>query len=216
MTELTKILIVANGQIEDSDWLSGECENADTVIAVDGGSMSLRQVDCIPDIYFGDSDSVTDLTKRWLVNNSVKMNLYGKDKDETDLELALLDTAIEGQSIRIAAGFGGRVDHELGNIFLLQHPDLVGADICLVSPTQQVRIVEGLWNWEGQAGDLVSVIPIEKSCLVKTTSGLKWPLENEILELGKPRGISNIMTESRAHIDIESGSVIWIHTSEAE
>jgi len=76
--------------------------------------------------------------------------------------------------------------------------------------------IDTSWSWVGKIGDLVSVIPIEKSCSIKSTSGLKWPIQNEILEFGKPRGISNVMTESRAQVDIESGSIIWILTSEAE
>jgi thiamine pyrophosphokinase len=66
---------------------------------------------------------------------------------------------------------------------------------------------------EGQPGELVSLLPVGGDAEGVQTSGLAWPLKGETLRFGFSRGVSNEMTSSQARIEVESGTLLVIHTS---
>ena len=63
---------------------------------------------------------------------------------------------------------------------------------------------------EGEAGDLVSLIPVGGPVQGITTSGLRWPLTDGGLAPGSTRGISNEMTETEATVAVEDGSLLVV------
>ena len=45
-----------------------------------------------------------------------------------------------------------------------------------------------------------------------TTSGLKYPLTNEKLSSGTPRGVSNVLEAMTAHVTLEDGLLLAVYT----
>ena len=207
------VLIFANGDIEDVTWIRPYLTPDVVIIAADGGSRYLMQLQRLPQVLIGDMDSLPAEVREQLPG--VRVVPYPLEKNETDLELAL-HYAIENYSGRILVfgALGGRLDHSLSNILLLAHPAWAYRRIELVERYQRAWLVSGGTKIEGQVGDTVSLIPLGGDVYVERTKGLRWPLKAEMLLSGPARGVSNVMTETIAEVWLGSGRLLCIHTSQ--
>ena len=107
---------------------------SDLLVAVDGGADVLERLGLRPDVLIGDMDSVGESARRTAEQGGVEMILLPTAKDETDAEAALrLVVARGAEQVTVYGALGGpRLDHLLGNLFLLAASWLEGAEICLV------------------------------------------------------------------------------------
>ncbi len=214
---IVAVLIFANGDIEDFEWIQPYFSRATAVIAADGGTDHLWHLDRLPDVVIGDLDSLSREIREWVEDANVPIFVYPHDKDETDLELALLYATAHYQQeeILIFGASGGRLDQTLANIMLLAHPATVYQQVELVTQNQQAWLVRDQIEIDGEVGDAVSLIPVAEEVLVKETFGLRWPLIDEVLAFGPARGISNEMTEPRARIIVGRGMLLCLHTRQS-
>ena len=208
------VLVFANGNLEGDDWVRSFFETASMVIAANGGSSHLWRLGHLPDVVIGDLDSLPPQIFNWVQASGVTIIQYPEEKDETDLELALLYAITQGQSIKVFAASGGRLDQTLANIQLLAHPALIDQKIELVTAHERAWLVTAETEIRGRVGDAVSLIPLYGNVRVAETHGLQWPLENELLTFGPARGVSNKMTAELATLSIASGKLLCIHTSQ--
>ena len=112
------ILLVANGDFQNLDWLRSQLSRERTaLIGVDGGANQIIQLNILPDIVLGDFDSVLPDHIKHLEDNWVNIFRFEPHKDETDLELSLIYIAENPQwqtcPVEIFGAMGGRFDHEL-------------------------------------------------------------------------------------------------------
>lgn len=205
------VLLFANGEIEDVEWIRPFLENAPVIIAADGGTRHLYQLGTPPQVVVGDMDSLTADLRRWLEAFDVQFITHPPAKDETDLELALLFARQYGREIYLFGALGGRLDQTLGNIFLLAHPALHGVDILLMAERERAWLVDGQCEITGEPGDVVSLVPLGGDVVVGRTEGLRWPLVEETLAFGPARGISNELTAVTATVEVTSGKLLCIH-----
>jgi thiamine pyrophosphokinase len=207
------VLIFANGEVANGDWLLPYLKSGPAaIVAADGGARHLEVRGLRPDVVVGDMDSFPpDRRDGWEKEGTAFFDHPG-EKDETDLELALLYATQHYRGEILVFGFlGGRLDQALANVFLLAHPSLVGHRIRLVEPGQEAWLLRSSDVIEGRPGDLVSLLPLAGSVRVAKTEGLRWPLHNEVLTIGPARGISNVLTAGRATIKIDSGLLLCVH-----
>lgn len=210
------VLIFANGALDDGGWVASYLARAAAVIAADGGLRHLLALGRRPDALIGDLDSVplgivAEEAAAYLIR-------YPRDKDETDLELALL-YAVErfpDREVLILGGFGGRFDHMLANILLLAHPRLLGRPIHFVDDRQSAWLLAadpppGETVIAGAPGDIVSLLPLGGPAYVVSTTGLRWSLRDETLSFGPARGVSNEMTAAVATVRLGAGVVVCVH-----
>jgi thiamine pyrophosphokinase len=210
------ILIFANGDIEDVDWIRPNLASPAAILAANGGTRHLFRLQHLPDVVIGDLDSLPQDVQEWLEAAQVTIHVYPHDKNETDLELALLHAVSHFEDdIQIFGALGGRLDQTLANILLLAHPALRERRIELLTEHQRAWLVTGSTKVTGKAGDIVSLVPVAGDVLVKSTSGLRWPLTNKVLSVGPALGVSNEMTGSTATVEVESGILLLIHTDQA-
>lgn len=211
------VLVFANGVIEDLDWIEPYLGGAIAVIAADGGIRYPLAIGHLPDLLIGDLDSLPDGVADSMGQWDIEIARYPRDKDETDLELALL-TAVHrfpGATLLILGGFGGRLDHTLANILLLAHPNLIGQPIFFLNKRELAWLVVGETEILGQPGDTVSLIPMGGPVQIAETTGLRWPLSGDTLAFGPARGISNEMTAERATLRLKVGMLLCFHTERA-
>ena len=207
------VLIFANGDIDEADWIRPYLTAPTAVIAANGGTRHLFRLDRLPDVVIGDLDSLPQEAQNWLEAEDVTVHVYPHDKNETDLELALLHAISHHEDdIQIIGALGGRLDQTLANIMLLAHPALVDRHVELVTDHRHAWLVTGRSEVTGEVGDIVSLIPIGGDVLVQETSGLRWPLANEVLTTGPALGISNTLTQPLATIVVETRTLLSIHT----
>jgi len=216
---MPRCIIFANGTLPDLDSAKRLLRPDDFLLAADGGTRHILDLGRTPSIIIGDLDSLpfdasTSLSAslRPLTESGTQIIQHPRDKDETDLELAL-DYAVKNgyREIVIVAALGNRLDQTLGNLALLTDPRLATLDLRLDDGVESASFCRARSEVEGRRGDLVSLIPWGGEVRGVRTEGLRWPLSNETLFPHKTRGISNEMTGDRARVEIESGLLLIVH-----
>lgn len=186
------------------------------VVAADGGALKAEALGLRPDVVVGDFDSLQTARVDQLVGEGVEVLRHPAAKDESDTELALLEAVRRGATtVTIMGALGGhRFEHSLANVLLLTSPELAGVDVSIVDGATTVRAMGGGTTREiaGSAGDFVSLLPVSDAVRGVTTSGLAFPLVDDVLARGPARGLSNVMLGERATVAIGEGSLIVVHT----
>jgi len=205
-------VIFANGELCCPDVVRGFIDSTSLLIAADGGLAYIQQMGLEPDLLIGDLDSATaeQVLKAETAGSQVRR--YPVNKDETDLELALLSAAESGcEKITVVGALGGRLDQTLANIHLLSLPQLAGIDMRIDDGKTEVFLIRSKAEINGATGDLISLLSLSPVVCGITTAFLQYPLQNENLEFHQSRGISNVMTSTRAQVEIKSGNLLCIH-----
>jgi thiamine pyrophosphokinase len=209
------VVVVAHGVLNRVHHLRPILATADRIIAADGGANWLHDQGLMPHLLVGDMDSVRPEVLAALASRGCDIERHPAAKDETDLELALLRAASEHpRRITVLGALGGRVDHELGNILLLTMPELEDIETVLYDGVSSLFLCRHCCVIAGEPGDTLSLLPLGGDAQGIVTQGLAYPLRGETLRLGPARGISNVLTETRATIRLEAGLLIVVHTPE--
>jgi thiamine pyrophosphokinase len=213
-----RILILANG-----DWGTTEAErlrleqwaaDSDHVVAADGAIDRARAWGVRVDTLIGDLDSVLypDGLERQVPD--LEIIRYPQEKDSTDLELAVewaLDQSPE--HVTLFGATGGRIDHTLANLALLERGLHAAVPMLLVDGDETVRLVQQeLLLEEASVGDRVSLLPVSLFVTV-SCEGLRYRLASEKLFRGWGRGVSNVVTESPVRISVETGVLAVVHAA---
>lgn len=209
---MSRILIFANGELPDLEKARLLLRADDTIVCADGGTRHALALDVQPKLIIGDMDSAEKAQLQKLQEAGAAMELFPRDKNETDLELAI-NHAIElkPEQIFIVAALGGRLDQTLANITLLADPRLASFDVRLDDGVEEIFICRDQAQVRGRSGDLVSLIPWQGAVSEVQTKNLKWPLQRETLYPDRTRGISNEMIGETASISIGSGLLLIVH-----
>ncbi len=212
-TETKSVLVVAGG-----DPWSGPLpqlgSSTSRVIAADSGVELALQLGLPVSVVVGDMDSASAEALDEAERSGARIDRHPKDKDATDLELALdLALADGATSIVVIGGDGGRVSHFLGNAALVgsaKYGDIAmtwllpGTEVHVVNPRRPVAVV-------GHPGDLLSLLPLGGACRGVTATALRWPLEGDDLASSGTRGMSNEMLSDQTDLTVEQGTLLAIH-----
>lgn len=193
------------------------------VIAADGGARHAPALRVRLDHWVGDGDSIDPAALDALGVGGVTIARSPTDKDESDTELAIVSALAAGaRRLSIVGALGGaRLDHGLANLALLSLPELDGVDARILTASSRIRSLSASGpdrgaggprsiDLEGRVGDLVSLLPIGGDATGVTTQGLRYPLDDESLRLGRTRGLSNVRTARRARVSLRSGSLLIV------
>jgi len=209
-----KALILVNGELYKPDVLRSRISNGvfDLVIGADGGTRYAGILNVTPDAVVGDMDSLSKSERQSFGN--AEFVSYPAEKDETDLELALLYAQKKGaERIVIVGIMGGRMEMTIANIMLIAHMGLNSCRIELWQGEQTGWVIRPPGDdILGHPGDTVSLIPLGGDASGITTKGLKYSLTNEKLLFGAPRGVSNLLERTPAHIKLLEGILLAVHT----
>jgi len=196
--------IIANGQIDDLQALLPSIQRHERIVAIDGGLVYCQQGNLIPHFIIGDFDSCpSELLDKY---NAIPKKTLPKDKDQTDLEVAIEEEWKRGvSSITLYAAWGKRVDHSLTNaLFLSRYP----FKLKIETESEILFAIQGRVELPCQVGQTISLIPLYGPAKGITTSGLKWELKKVMLDQNFI-GISNESLKSTVTIDIEKGTLLW-------
>ena len=205
-----RIIIFANGELPDLEKARALLCDDDFIIAADGGTRHAFMLGLVPNVIVGDLDSLPSNFEPSTFNGEIV--LYPKDKNETDLELAIQHAlTLNSKEIIILAALGGRLDQTLGNIALISNLQPSICNLQLNDGIEEIFFCRDSCEINGTPNDLVSLIPWQGEVIGIVTSGLKWPLQNETLYPHKTRGISNEMIGETAAVQIKSGLLLIVH-----
>jgi thiamine pyrophosphokinase len=177
------------------------------VIAADGGIVEAERLDLRVDLLVGDLDSAPPDA----IARAPRVERHPVDKDASDLELAM-EAAVAGEARRIVVvgGDGGRLDHLLGNAFLLGSDRWADVEIDAVLGDALIAVVRDERSIEGKVGALISLYAVGGPASGVTTEGLRWGLRDGELQPGSSLGLSNEFAEPRASVRVREGVVLAI------
>ena len=198
----------------------------DEIIAVDSGLEWLERANITPELMVGDMDSVNlELYNRYEVMG-VSSIVTNSQKDNTDLELALMCVEERFNSMAVVTNFsGGRLDHELaalGSMGRCNFPVVAIDDNCAVvflehTGSKLSRVEFGCIGTKPSfvrlsdlglgEGDEYSVISYD-GCAQVTQSGVLYPQDCVEMQGISGLGISNVVTSKDAFVEVLSGKIM--------
>jgi thiamine pyrophosphokinase len=139
-----RAVIFANGELKGYEAVRDLLQPDDLILAADGGSNHCRALGVTPAVLIGDLDSVTEDDLAFWKEAGTRIIQHNPDKDENDLELALLYAKEKGaQDVLILGGLGGRWDQTLANILLPAYEKLAGLSISFWDDGQWLYLHSG-------------------------------------------------------------------------
>lgn len=213
------VAIVGNGPHNHlPDFISYQ-HKVDIWISADGGALNLINEGIHIDYAVGDFDSINEKQYNKIQHHANRVETYPKEKNETDLEIALKKAIELKPSTIILFGItGGRLDHSLINIQLLQK--IHNNNICglLIDQWNQVELTHPGTHHitEDKFYPYISFIPLTNEVKNISLSGFRYPLTNYNLTWGSTRCISNELTDLTGTCTYESGILLLIKSRDIE
>ncbi len=214
MAQSKRVIIIANGDLENYSFYRRLINEDDLIICVNGGSAHALALELKPEYVVGDLDSLSleDLQKiEGLGPHFIK---FPSAKDKSDLELAL-DHAVTLQpaEIIIIGALGGkRTDHAFVNLLLLNIPLKEGIKARIIDQTQEICLLNSETILAGEPGDYLSLFSLSSKSEDIYTEGLKYSLQGDSLEFASTLGLSNEFNSSEARIKVGAGLLLVIKT----
>lgn len=201
-----RAVLIANGEIEDINLLKSSFLKDDFVICIDGGLKYAREGGILPNCIVGDFDSASQETLNFYRQKDVEIVKFPAKKDYTDLELGMeIAFSKKVDELVILGGLGGRYDHTVSNIFNLKKAADRRIKASILSSREEIHLIYDSIEINEEIGTTVSLIPISEQVLGVVTKGMMYSLKNENLFMGESRGVSNIIIEKKAGVDIKEG-----------
>lgn len=169
---------------------------------VDHGVYLLLKEGITPEYTYGDFDSITE-EERQFIDEKLDINPVESEKDDTDLEIALLDLAERGYtSVDVYGATGGRLDHLLGNTQMLLHEKLTDVKIRIIDTHNVVELLNKGSHEVSRNEKMkyVSFLPMYDGTLL-TLKRFKYPLDESELSLGSTLTISNEFTGEKGFVE---------------
>ncbi|MDY3906092.1 MAG: thiamine diphosphokinase [Lawsonibacter sp.] len=178
----------------------------DYVIAADRGYDSLMAYGVTPDLVVGDFDSLG------YTPNHPNVTRLPAEKDDTDMVYALRKGLELGyRRFVLLGGVGGRLEHTLGNLQLLDWLTTQGAVGFLAGEkTVATALRNGSITFPASMSGYLSVFCNSGTAEGVTLSNLKYPLDRYTMTGTFPVGVSNEFLNAEATVSVERGSLILI------
>jgi thiamine pyrophosphokinase len=209
---MARAIIFANGVI--SDPLPNTFQADDWIIAADGGARHCLVLNILPHFLIGDFDSLEPEHLAYYQEHGCQLLRYPTNKNETDLELALLHAIqLQPERVIVYGALGARWDMTLANLMLLTHPALQQSKLQFIDGYQEISLLVGpnCLTLQGQIGDTVSLIPLSGNAGGISTQNLEYSLCDGELSLGTSRGVSNSIIGHPCVVSLSTGLLVVIH-----
>lgn len=199
--------------IEGSSEIPASLLNStDLVICADGGYETALMLGLEPSFWIGDADS---LCKGKELPESLIEHRLPKEKDLTDTEAAVKAALKAGaDEIVILGGLGGRLDHTMGNLGLLEKYGSL-CSITIEDGINKVRLVNpGKVNISKDRFKYMGLVAFTDRVEALTLRNVKYPLNNFLLEVGTTLGVSNEIIGESCEIEFKSGKLLIIQSND--
>jgi thiamine pyrophosphokinase len=206
-----RAFIFANGQMKCLPKKIEPFKSEDLIIAADGGLRFCIQENIVPHLIVGDLDSVDTKQLAEMQRLGSKVIQYPVNKDATDLELSIKSALSEGaKEIILLSALGARWDMTFSNVLMMTSDFLDNAHVRILDDNQEMFCIKGYGQVEliHRKGTNLSLLPLSLSVEGITLQGMKYSLNNECLNMGSSRGLSNVIVDQYASIRIQNGVLL--------
>lgn len=208
----TCLILLSYMECVTPDMAQELAESADYIIAADGGQNRAREFGLQPDCVIGDFDSTTlneDFDCLYIT--------YPAEKDLTDTEAALTHALEKGcRNVILLGGMGGRLDHTMGNIGLLDkyynsfdHMEFIDGKnrMELLKDSGRTLKRDARYKYFG----LVSLNAEASGIDIR---GAKYELTGASLERASTLGVSNEFSEDTVEIFVREGTLLIVRSAD--
>lgn len=189
--------VISGGEYSGLDGI----EKSDYIIVCDKGYEYALENGIKPDIFVGDFDSY-----KGDIQGDIPVLELPAEKDDTDT-LAALRYAVKAgyKRIVIYCALGGRTDHMLANIQAAAFAAKNGAVVHIFGKETRITVLSGGGITIPKKNDCsLSVFSLTDKCTGVTASGVKYPLNDAVINNTFPIGVSNEW-KTTAEISVKTG-----------
>lgn len=185
--------------------------SGDLVIAADAGLRCLERQGILADYIIGDFDSLS------YVPQAPNVTVLSPEKDVTDMSAAVSIGIEKGYDLfHMYSGTGGRIDHTIANLQLLADLASQGRQGFLFDSSSIITAIRNTTlSFKEIPSGYVSVFSHSEQSVGVTLRGLKYELENAVLQNTFPLGVSNEFTGTQSSITVENGTLLIVLPIEA-
>lgn len=179
----------------------------DFVIAADAGFTLLKEKGIAINLVIGDFDT---LRCQPLHPNVITLS---PEKNDTDMRAAVREGLRAGyQVFHIYGGTGGRIDHTLANLQLLAELSQNGCRGFLFHKDCVITaITDDSMHFSKRYSGYLSVLSHSAKSEGVYLKGLKYELENAVLENTYPLGVSNEFTGKESLVSVRKGTLLLVY-----
>lgn len=206
-----KAIIFTNGEYKNLEFYQNLLEktNEPYIICADGGANYARKLGITPNVILGDMDSISNETMAFY--KDITSIHYPTKKDETDTELAIEHAIQKGATeVTVLGALGSRLDHSLGNIYLLTRFLDAGVEGKIVNENNSIYLINKNKRFEFPVGIIISLLPIGGDVEGINITGFEYPIVNGRMTMKNPYGISNVTSLEKQRIVLEKGMLLVI------
>lgn len=210
---MLSIGIVGNGPEELLEDFRRFSEDIDIWIGADRGALFLARENIYMQYAVGDFDSVSSEERQRIKQYSKHFQHHPEEKNETDLELALIIAyQLKPENIYLFGVTGGRLDHGLANIQQLYTIRQKGIQGVIVDKQNRIEMFfPGTYEiTKDKHYPYISFIPFSKKVEKLSLEGFYYPLKEATICWGSTRCISNELLENSGTFSFQEGIVLII------
>lgn len=214
---MKRCVIVGAAEIGNYERAKKYIQAEDFVIYCDGGlkHAASDKLGRVPDLAVGDFDSYSldEWKKAKRFAGDTETIVLPCEKDDTDTVYAMKEGLKRGFREFLFLGvIGGRLDHTLGNMYMLEFLEKAGASGKIADDFSEMELVsEGKSVFVEDSWAYFSLLNIGGLAQGVTIEGAKYPLNQAEIESWYQYGISNEpLPGQRAEIRVEKGSLLLV------
>ncbi|MCU9533114.1 thiamine diphosphokinase [Streptococcus sp. CSL10205-OR2] len=191
--------------------------NFDFYVGVDRGSLFLLEQNLPLTMAIGDFDSVSETEFERIKKQAQKLYLAKPEKNDTDTEMALkiIFKTYPKAHVTVFGALGGRIDHEMSNLFLPSDPDLypLMTQITLCDAQNNIRFYPKGEHLVEKNPNMTYVSFMTNDDSELTITGAKYELTKQTF-FKKQIYTSNEFINQPITIDVSSGYAIVIQSKD--
>lgn len=188
----------------------------DLTVAADTGYRTARRLGEKIGLLVGDMDSLGQDTAAEVEAAGGEVLRVKAEKDETDTQLAVHEAVKRGaDEIVIIGGLGGRIDHTLSNLSILESLCEHHIAARIMDGRNCVRFLKNDSLLLANEGfHYLSLIAVDDVCRGISVKGVKYPLTNAKLVRTNQYAVSNELTGPAALVSVRKGRMYVIVSSD--
>ena len=203
---MRRCVIVGGADISNYDRIIAHIKSDDFVIFCDSGLKHMEKLAVKPSLIVGDFDSHEN------PHLDVETIAFPCEKDDTDTVFAVKEAVKRGFADFLLIGVvGARLDHTLGNIYVLEYLSSLGLTGRIVDDYSEMEYVTSASGFVEDSFAYFSTINISGVTRNISIDNAKYPLHNAEIHSGYQYGISNeVLPGKTAKITVGEGSALLI------
>ena len=210
-----KAWIFTGGRIRPSH-ISERPDKGDLCIAADRGLLNARALGVEVSAVVGDYDS---LGHRPDVPDGVEVITVPTEKDVTDTQLAVEYAIGHGaRELCIIGGLGGRLDHTLSNLAILEDALERGVRATISDGQNRVRLLQNDSTIlpRSSAYPYISLLALDEKVKGVEIDGVRYPLKNARLRRSFQYAVSNEITGNCCFVAVRRGKLLVVESRDGE